>query len=57
LLVKLLVKVLDTIVVGCDGDALDSLFNKRGGDLGFVFPDIILSEEELAVEVRYVNSI
>jgi hypothetical protein len=44
LLVKLLVEVLDTVVVGCDGDALNSLLDESSGNLCFVFANIIFSE-------------
>lgn len=43
--------------MGRDLDALNTFLDKRRGDFGFVLSHVILPEEELSVEVGYVDSV
>lgn len=51
------VLVLNLAAVWVDLDPLDTLFHKTCSNLGFGFSDVCLAEEELAVEVGYVDCV
>ena len=57
LFVEVLVEILDTVVMGCNGDALYSLLDKLSSHLGFILANIVLPEEELTVQIGNINSI
>lgn len=57
LLVELLIKILNAVVMGSDGDALDSVLDKLGGDFCFILANVVLAKEELTVQVRDVNGV
>jgi len=55
--VVVLVFVLDLAAVRRDLDTFDALLYELSGNLSFWPTDICLSEEELPVEIRYIDSI
>lgn len=57
LLVEALVEVLDAIIVRGDLHALDPLLDKPCSHFCLVLPDVRLPEQELAVEVGYINCV
>ncbi|KAG9967186.1 putative NEDD8 activating enzyme, partial [Aureobasidium melanogenum] len=55
--VVVLVLVLNLAAVRVDLDSFDAIFDEASSHLGLVFSDICLTEEELAIEIGYVDRV
>ena len=55
--VVVLVLVLNLAAVRVDLDSLDAIFDETSSHLGLVFSDVCLTEEELAVEIGYIDRV